>query len=112
LKPSDLFFIVFLATILVTRIALYIRPTASPTIDGFRLHHYMYGIVIAIIGVLCKNIVVFSIGLGLLIDEIPYLIIHGKTHKDNYSEKSLAGVLILTLIVLLARNFLIKIVLR
>ncbi len=45
MNPENVFFLVFLATVLVTRIYLYFWPIPSPTIRGFRLHHYMYGII-------------------------------------------------------------------
>lgn len=111
--PSPyLFFLIFLVTILITRIALYFKPTPSPTIKGFRLHHYMYGIVIGMIGIIFSNIILFGIGLGLFIDEVPYLIIGGKNHKDNYSAKSILGVLILVIIIFFSKSFLTKILFR
>jgi hypothetical protein len=88
------FFIVFLATIFITRLTLYFCPFPSPTIGKFRMHHYMYGIALLLIGLLAKSILVYSIGMGLFFDELTYLIIRGKNHQDNYSAVSLVGTFI------------------
>ncbi len=72
------FFLIFLFTILATRIFLYVKPTASPTVEGFRLHHYMYGIIGIVIGMACNSLTLFAIGLGLFIDELAFLIMRGK----------------------------------
>ncbi len=96
------FFLIFLGTIIIIRIFLYFRPTPSPTVKGFRFHHYIFGIIIALIGGIIQNLVVYAIGLGFFIDELGYLIIGGKTHEDNYSVSS---ILILVLFVILAFIF-------
>ena len=38
----------FTATVGVVRLALWLRPTPSPTVRGFRLHHWMYGAAILV----------------------------------------------------------------
>jgi hypothetical protein len=104
---STYFFLVFVLTVFATRVFLFIRPTAAPTIGKLRLHHYMYGIAGIIIGFIFHSIILFAIGTGLFIDELTYLLIHGKTHKDNYSKISLAGTLFFVLLVFFLRNYLI-----
>ena len=84
------FFIIFLVTILITRLFLYLKSIPAPTIKGFRVHHYLYGLVLIPIGALLGNVTIYAIGLGLFIDELGFLVIGGKTHKDNYSWKSLS----------------------
>lgn len=69
------------------------------------MHHYMYGIVLILIGFLTHSIIVYAIGLGLFIDELSYLIISGKTHEDNYSRKSLLGTVFLIILVFIFRNY-------
>ncbi len=101
---ANYFFSIFLVTVIITRIGLYIKPLASPTIKGLRLHHYMYGFLILIISLFFKNPLGFSLGLGLFIDEIPYLVLKGKTHKDNYSKNSIRGVVILIILIWILRR--------
>lgn len=95
------FFLIFLTTILITRIVLFVKPVSSPTIKGFRVHHWMYGVLLITISIFIKNIYLLAIGLGLFIDELTFLIMRGKTHKDNYSFKSLLGTILFIIIVYL-----------
>jgi len=104
---STYFIIIFISTILIIRLFLYFKPISSPTIEGFRLHHYMYGLILIPIGMLLTNITIYAVGLGLLINEFPYILLKGKNHKDNYSIKSLLGVLMLMIVVVLLKDYLI-----
>ncbi len=80
-----IFCVTFLLVILVTRIFLHFTRLRSPSIKIFRLHHYMYGIVIMISGVFFWNLILFSVGYGLFLDELPCL---AKATKFGYSEYS------------------------
>ena len=105
---SDHFFLVFFLTILITRIWLFAFPIPSPTINGFRLHHWMYGIGLLFAAMAVSSEVIFSIGLGLVIDETTFLLSDGKTHEDNYSRLSLAGTMILVVLIYVFREVIFK----
>lgn len=92
------FFAIFFVTILITRIFLYFKPIQGPIIYEFRIHHYMYGIALAVAGALLGSITIYAIGLGLFVDELGFLLIRGKTHEENYSKVSL---LLLVLFIIL-----------
>lgn len=85
-------------TIAVTRLVLWIRPTPSPTLRGFRLHHWMTGLALAAAAVAFSAPLLFAIGLGLFLDELTYLVIGGKSHADNYSPASLWGTALVLLL--------------
>lgn len=104
------FFTIFLLTILTTRIFLFYRPTPAPTIGGFRTHHWMYGLVGIFLGIILNSVVIYAIGLGLFIDELTYLLIRGKTHKDNYSAYSIIGTMVFIILVFFLRNVLTSLV--
>jgi len=70
------------------------------------MHHYMYGIVGIVTGLLFHSIIVYAIGLGLFVDELTYLFIQGKNHKDNYSRTSLLGTALIMLLIFLFQNYL------
>jgi hypothetical protein len=95
----DTKFFIFLAVIIVTRISLFLRPKGSPTILNIRLHHYMYGIALIGFSAIFNFPILYPIGLGLFVDELPFLILRGKNHKDNYSVGSLLGLGICILLV-------------
>lgn len=105
-QPNE-FFLIFFLTIIAVRVFLFLKPIPSPTVEGFRVHHYMYGVVLVVIGLLVHSIVVYAIGFGLFIDELTYLLIGGKTHTDNYSVKSLVGTGICIILVFIFREYLI-----
>ena len=88
----DKYFLFAIMTILLTRVSVFILNRPSPTIKNFRTHHWMYGLLFAII-LFCisrfyKNIYLLAICMGIFLDEIGFIIIKGKTHEDNYSPKS------------------------
>ncbi|MEK7618442.1 MAG: hypothetical protein AAB410_04835 [Patescibacteria group bacterium] len=109
---GEYFFLVFLVAIVVTRLLLATRKMAKPTIKGFRLRHYMYGMVLIAFGYFFNNLTVFAIGSGLFADEIPLIIIKGPGHKDEYwrgcedyyTPWCVAGILIIILVVYTFRN--------
>ncbi len=110
---GDYFFLVFLGTIAATRLFL-LSKMAGPTLKGFRLRHYMYGVVFIVFAFLIDNITVYAVGLGLLTDEIPLILVKGPGHReehwrgceDYYSPWCVAGVLILILAAYIFRDVL------
>ena len=104
---TDLFFLIFIVTLVLTRVVLYIKPTSSPTIAGFRFHHYMYGMVLVAISIPFNWVYLYAIGLAFFIDEFTWLLMRGKNHADNYSWKSLTGTALLALLVFLLRDYLV-----
>lgn len=112
LSPENKFFLIFIATILMIRIVLFIigvyatnPDTIGLTIFGFRLHHYMYGLILIPFGILLRNLFLYAIGVGLFINELTYLLIRGHTHADNYSWISMAGTVVLIIIVFLLKKY-------
>ncbi len=97
------FFLIFLGTIVFTRICLAIKPVSSPTIHGFKLHHYMYGIVLMIVGFFIQNMPMFAIGLGLFVDELPILWKREFHYKEYKSAWCRIGVVILITLIFLCR---------
>lgn len=102
---SNYFFPIFLATVVITRLFIFIYPIPAPTFGKFRTHHYMYGLVGIFAGLVFHSVILYAIGLGLFLDELTYLFIRGKNHKDNYSKISLLGTLFFVIIVFIFRNY-------
>lgn len=104
---ANQFFTVFLITILVTRIFLFFKPKSAPTIKGFRIHHWMYGVAIIVFAFLVHSFILYAVGLGLFVDELTYILMGGKSHEDNYSKISLLGTGAFIVIVFFLRYYLI-----
>ena len=64
----------------------------------------MYGALLVAISSVFSNPFGYSIGLGLFVDEFAFLVMQGKTHKDNYSLCSLAGTALLITLVFVFRE--------
>lgn len=98
---QNYFFSIFLLTIILIRFWLLIKPISSPKIKGFKLHHYMYGLLIIVFSFFVSNIILYAIGLGLFVDELPLLIkYNGKFHWKEYNSiYSRAGLVICIIIV-------------
>jgi hypothetical protein len=84
---SIIFIIFFLLTIIFTRIFLSFFPISSPKFKFLKVHHYMYGMILMSISFLIINKILFSIGYGLFLDEIPCLILFKKFHYKEYNSK-------------------------
>ena len=75
---------------------------------GIRLHHYSFGLLAVVVGLLLNSLPFFAIGLGLFADELTYLAIGGHTHEDNYSGVSLVGTALVVMAVFLTRQFFVR----
>lgn len=102
---ANYFFFIFFLTILCTRVFLFLWPTPGPTIGKFRIHHYIYGILGVLLGLIFHSVIIYAIGLGLFVDELTYLLIRGKNHQDNYSKTSLVGTFIFVILVFLFQDY-------
>ncbi len=103
---ADQFFLIVAATVLITRVFLFLYPMPTPKIGSFRPHHWMTGLALIPIGLLLHSIWIYAIGVGLFIDELTFVLMRGQSHEDNYSRISLAGVATLLIIVFIARHHL------
>ncbi|MCI8671682.1 MAG: hypothetical protein HFI36_06630 [Bacilli bacterium] len=108
----DKFFLITLITIIITRVGVYIFNKPSPTIKNFRTHHWMFGLIFIIIFFLISsfytNIYLLSISVGVFMDEIGFIIIKGKSHKDNYSPESFMILMFFILILFIFRETIIN----
>lgn len=107
----DIYFFITLVTIIITRILVYLINKPSPTIKNFRTHHWMFGLFFTIIlfsiSNFYTNIYLLSISNGIFLDEIGFILIKGKTHKDNYSTRSFIILIIfIILLYMLKKNIL------
>lgn len=91
MKRDDAFFWIFVGTLFVTRVFLYVTHLEGPTIAGFRVHHYVYGIIGAAIALVIKSPALLSVSLALFADEVPMLIGQFKTYEEYLALPSLIG---------------------
>ena len=108
----DKYFFFTMATILLTRVWVYIFNKPSPTIKNFRTHHWMYGLLFTLllfcIASFYTNVYLLSISMGIFLDEIGFILIRGKNHEDNYSPKSFMILLFFILLLFVFRESIIN----
>lgn len=108
LNLYDKYFLFTMIIILLTRVWVYLFNKPSPTIKNFRTHHWMYGLLFTIIlfGIsdFYTNIYFLSIGTGIFLDEIGFILIKGKNHDDNYSPKSFIILIFFILLLFIFRE--------
>ena len=106
------FFIILLITVLIVRVFLFVDPISSPTIKGFRIHHYMYGIVGIPVAILTGSLPLYAISVALFEDEFTYTLMGGKTQRDNYSAISIIGTILFVVLTFFLRKYLVLPLLR
>ena len=110
------FLITFVIALIATRFGVYFayeymhkrsKGLPAPNLLGIRIHHYHYGIALTLIAIAVKSEIVLGIGLALFVDELPFLLIGGDSHEDNYSAIANIGVIVFgTLVVLFSGQIL------
>jgi len=69
LSPETKFFLIFILTIIITRVSLFIAglyvsdaDNLGVTLFGLRLHHYMYGLVLIPLGIVFAKVFLYALG--------------------------------------------------
>lgn len=112
MERSHAFFWIFVGTLLATRVFLYITHLEGPTIAGFRVHHYVYGLVGAACALVIKSPALLSVSLALFADEVPMLLGQFKTYEEYLAVPSLAGALSFAVPVFFLKETLVKLASR
>src|SRR3989344_6986669 len=101
MESKNYFFVIFFLTILITRIFLFLMPISGPAVGGFRFHHWMFGLMLIVLGLIVSVLALFALGWGLFIDELTFVLIRGDSHAENYSLVSLLGTLSFVIVIFL-----------
>lgn len=102
------FFIILLCTVICVRLWLLLNPISSPHFLNFKFHHYMYGLVIVGISLLFSNLIMYGVGVGLIVDELPLFLRYKNNHfhwKEYNSLYSRIGVIICLILLFIFRNY-------
>lgn len=110
MKRSNIFYLIFVLTILAIRLEVFLFPTNKIIVDGIRINHFWIGVIfILIVLFLLKNynlfkMVLFSIGLGIVADELIFMILGDRTINAYWSVYSITGLIISMVIVFIFRE--------
>lgn len=110
MKKENIFYLICILTMLAIRTAVFLFPQRKIIIDGTIIHHFWIGIILTLLVLLLPQIynglriIIFSIGLGLVADELIYLLLGGRTVSEYWSIYSVSGAVIMAVIIFLIRE--------
>lgn len=109
-KRTNIFYLIFILTIILLRIGVFLFPTNRIMLGGLRINHFWIGVVLIIIVIILSKrynvlrAILFPIGLGVVADELAFMILSSRTINDYWSIYSLIGVLIVAVMVFALRQ--------
>jgi hypothetical protein len=109
-KKENIFYLIFILSIFIIRIEVFLFPSNKIIVDGLRINHFWIGVVLILIVILLSKrydilrTILFPIGLGIVADELTFMVLGSRTINDYWSIYSLSGVLIFTVIVFVLRK--------
>ena len=114
MKKENLFYFIFILTIIATRIWVFLFPTKKLILSGVLIHHFWFGIVLVILSlIILRNdvktrTISIPIGIALMADELVY-IISGVGPVSNYwGVYSTLGTIVCIILVFIVRKKIVK----
>lgn len=110
MKRGNIFYFIFILTILAIRLGVFLFPQKKLIIGGTIIHHFWIGAVLILFVLLLPKkytglrIIMFSAGLGLVADELIYIILGGRTVSEYWSIYSVVGAIMMTAIIFATRK--------
>jgi hypothetical protein len=109
---ENIFYLIVIITILLTRLSILIVPEVDITFFNFVIHHFWFGVILFLIGFFIPNnnikIWFFGIGIGLIIDQFVFMILGAGKDKEYWAIFSVTGVILLSAILFFIRKRLIS----
>ena len=103
-RRKELFFTFFVGTIVFVRLALLVAANQIGFDAGIDFHHYMYGSILIVVAPLFRNVGLYAIGWGLLIDELMLFPTNATTWSGYFSPAFLVGTFLLVVFVYVFRR--------
>jgi hypothetical protein len=106
MKKENLFYLIFLFTILIVRLSIIIFPGREVL---FLVHHFWIGFILLLILLIIPKkykfprILFLAMGIGLIADELVFIILGAGGDKEYWALPSIAGTIILMSIIYLSR---------
>lgn len=111
---GNIFYLIFISTILAIRLGVFILPQRKLIIGGMIIHHFWLGVILILfVFLLFKmynglKVIMLSAGLGLASDEFIYIILGDGPVSNYWSIYSVSGTVVISAIIFVARNRLVK----
>jgi hypothetical protein len=118
MKPENIFYSVFILTIIIIRISIILVPEVDIEFFGIIIHHFYLGLFLILFGLvvpkqkLSFKILIYGIGMGLLFDQLIFIILGAGKDKEYWAPFSLYSTIIFSLILYPFRKKLINLLLK
>jgi hypothetical protein len=103
-KENFLYLLIFL-TLLIVRVSVFLIPEVTIKFLGLIIHHFWFGIILIAIGFFISRkksfpkLLFYSIGIGLFIDQLVFMILGAGTDQQYWALPSLLSAIILLIII-------------
>ena len=105
MKKENLFYIIFILTIIIARISIIVFPEFDIKFLGVIIHHFWFGVILLAIGLIISEkyeslkLYFYSIGVGLMVDQLVFMILGAGRDKEYWALPSLLGTILLAIII-------------
>jgi hypothetical protein len=105
MKRENLFCLLIILTIIIARISVIIVPEVDIRFLDIIIHHFWFGVILLFIGLIISKkkeylkIFLYGIGIGLIIDQLVFMILGAGKDKQYWALPSLLGTIIITIII-------------
>jgi hypothetical protein len=110
MKNGNFLYLITLATVFISRLSVIISPNTDTVIFGTIIHHFWYGFIFIILGLLVPvpkkllKTLFYGIGLGLVIDQLFFMLLGAGGDYEYWKLASLVGPIIILFIFFFFRN--------
>ncbi|MBS3166948.1 hypothetical protein J4403_01935 [Candidatus Woesearchaeota archaeon] len=108
MQKENLFYFVFILTVLVSRLLVYLFPNRDIILFGWVIHHFWFGLWVFLVSFLIrkkKDVLIFSaMGLGLMADEIVFMILGAGGDTEYWSKVVIFGTCVALLLIYILRK--------
>ena len=117
MKRENLFYLLVLVTILISRISIIIVPEVDIKFLNIIIHHFWFGVILMAIGFLIpkqktsSKIWLYGIGAGLIIDQLVFMLLGAGQDKEYWALPSLLGTIIIASVIFPIRQKVTKVLL-
>ncbi len=104
MKRRNLFYLLFVSTVIVIRLGVFFVPNVDFTFLDFVLHHFWFGILLISVSFLFMKkkhfrIILFAIGCGLFVDELAFMMMGAGGDNEYWGWLSVGGTILIGCIV-------------
>ena len=110
LKEDNKLYLIILATIIITRLGVFLIPEVDIKMGSIIIHHFWFGIIFFLIGLLIMvkykktKMLFLGVGFGLIIDQLIFMVLGGGKDLEYWAFFPVLGTVILLVLLFLFKD--------